>query len=97
MGDMSKGNTKFVHTDRALIKVVDHNDSIKRSRGDKVTVKICPRLDVQYDQMDGRTVDVGPEYDEVTGAISTELDWTEVNILIDVLRQMRDRVFGKPA
>lgn len=76
------GNTRFVHTDGGLIKVIGEGD-----RGG-VTLKLCPRVE----QAAGEE----REYDEVHGAVSTEMDWQETNRVIGELIQVRDRVFGKP-
>jgi hypothetical protein len=75
-------DTKMVHTARALVKVIRDPDAVR--------LKLCPRFDV--DGGDSRAL---PEYDEGHGAVETNLDWREINLLIKELRAMRDRTFGR--
>jgi len=73
--------TLMVHTAGALVKIIDDETTVR--------LKICPRFEVG----DSDT----PEYDEFDGAVSSNLDWREINMVIERLREQRDRVFGKPA
>lgn len=76
-------NEQFIHTGGALFKIMDQDTG-------GVTVKVCPRYDINGGEVNG------PEYDEMEGAVSTNLGWREINLLIRDLRTIRDRVFGKP-
>lgn len=74
-------NTEIIHTKHGLIKVIDDEGTMR--------IRLCPRFD--QTGMD-RSI---PEYDEVHGAVETQLDWREVNLLIHRLRLIRDRTFGR--
>jgi hypothetical protein len=85
-------DTSMIHTERALVKVIEDPTSVR--------LKICPR--VVYDDSLAST-EQGPEYFEVQETddgprpLETDLSWNECNLLIKALRRHRDRVHGTPA
>jgi hypothetical protein len=84
------GNTSMVHTDRALIKVIEDPAAVR--------LKICPRTTVpeQEEMRRGMPADAEvPEYHEIHGSLETDLTWEECNILIRHIRTHRDRVYGR--
>lgn len=73
-------NTQYVYTPYALVKIISDPGSVR--------LKICPKILSNHDGPD--------QYDEVEGAISAELDWFALNLLMRELRNMRDKTWGKP-